>query len=525
MGHQDIFTREDLMQIERHGLAVEEIIRQLEIFRMPPPHIRLVRACTKGDGIQVVEPEEMPGLIEKYEEESSKFRCVKFVPSSGAASRMFKTLLGELNKNKEILRESVEKKVRAGQKDLKELLVFMNGIRRFAFFQDLKSVMEKKGFQIEKLMEEGRFKDIINALLSEEGLDYASLPKGLLKFHEYTDGSRTAFEEHLVEAASYVADHERRCHLHFTVSPEHMGEFMSLLEEVRSLYEKKYQVSFHVTFSVQKESTDTIAVDLDNNPFRDEKGGLLFRPGGHGALIENLNDLEGDIVFIKNIDNIVPDRLKAETFKWKKILGGYLALLQNRIFGYMEKLSSGKAADSVIAGAMTFIDEALSVQIPDTIAAASLEEKKTFVMERFNRPIRICGMVKNEGEPGGGPFWVQDENGEISLQIVETAQIDPDSREQKEILESSTHFSPVDLVCGIHDWQGRTFDLRNYVDKKAVFISQKSKDGKELKALEHPGLWNGAMAGWITLLVEVPLITFNPVKTVNDLLRKEHQPG
>ncbi len=276
---------------------------------------------------------------------------------------------------------------------------------------------------------------------------------------------------------------------------------------------------------MQKKSTDTIAVGLDDNPLRDKKGRLLFRPGGHGSLIENVNDLKGDIVFIKNIDNVVPDRLKSETFRWKKILGGYLITLQAQIFSYMQKLSSGIADDPLLDQIAAFVRDELSLPLTDSITISSPEEKRVFLMGRLNRPIRVCGMVRNEGEPGGGPFWVQDQAGKGSPQIVEEAQIDPASKEQQQILSSSTHFNPVDLVCGVSDWQGRPFDLRQYVDENAVLISEKSKDGKALKALEHPGLWNGAMARWITLFVEVPLVTFNPVKTVIDLLHKEHQPG
>jgi hypothetical protein len=303
-----------------------------------------------------------------------------------------------------------------------------------------------------------------------------------------------------------------------------MDKFRSLFEKVKPVYEKEYQVTFHASFSVQKESTDTIAVDPDNRPFRDENGMLLFRPGGHGALIENVNDLNGDMVFIKNIDNVVPDRLKAETIKWKKALGGCLITLQKQIHGYMDKLASGVVDEGFFDEVLTFMKDELFIQRPDLMISAGLEEKMRFCMNSLNRPVRICGMVRNVGEPGGGPFWIRDDSGDLSPQIVESAQIDPVSPEQQAILASSTHFNPVDLVCGVWDWQGRPFDLHRFVDEKAIFISEKSKDGKDLKALEHPGLWNGAMARWITLFVEVPIITFNPVKTVNDLLRQEHQP-
>jgi len=525
MGRQDIFTSEDIRQIESHGLSTEEVIRQLQVFKMPLPYLKLVRPCTRGDGLRVIEPEKVRAFVAEYETEIPNRQCIKFVPASGAASRMFKTLLEEMNKNKDIPREPKVNESRGDIKDQQALREFKEQIRRLAFFSDLESVMSKEGLQLDALVEQDRFTEITGFLLDENGLGYANLPKGLLKFHEYADGSRTAFEEHLVEAVSYIADRERVCHLHFTVSPEHMEKFQSLLQEVGPVYEKEYSVNFHVVFSEQKKSTDTIAVDLRDHPFRDEKGQLVFRPGGHGALIENVNDLRGDIVFMKNIDNVVPDRLKPETFKWKKALGGYLISLQNRIYEYMRKLSLGGHNDSIWAEIAQFMKDALWLQVPESMASASSEEKKAFFMERLNRPIRVCGMVQNEGEPGGGPFWVKDENGEISLQIVEKAQIDPTSGEQRDILASSTHFNPVDLVCGVCDWQGKPYDLRRYVDEKAVFISKKSKDGKELKALEHPGLWNGAMAKWITLFVEVPLVTFNPIKTVNDLLRKEHQPG
>ncbi len=520
----DIFSDEDIRQIERHGLTIAEVNRQLDLFKGAAPYLRLVRPCTTGDGIRVIDGKEMTALEQIYEKAGAAQRCLKFVPASGAASRMFKTLLAALHDKGGIRRETVEKMAREGRKDQQDLLDFMNGIRRFAFFNDLKATLSARGLDMEALMEEGEFGEIVRFLLTEVGLGYAGLPKGLLKFHEYPEGSRTAFEEHLVEAVFYVKNKENRCPLHFTVSPEHMEKFRALLDAAGPLYEKKHGCCFDVGFSIQDPSTDTIAVDLMNRPFRDERGRLVFRPGGHGALIRNVNRLDADIVFIKNIDNVVPDRLKAETFRWKKILAGYLIRVQDRIFGYLEKLAAGDADDSTTAEAMAFMGDTLGFRVPDTVRDASADQKRAFITEKLNRPVRVCGMVKNVGEPGGGPFWVRDDAGELSVQIVETAQVDPDSREQQGILRSSTHFNPVDLVCGIRDRQGKPFDLLRYTDEKAVFISRKSKDGKDLKALERPGLWNGAMAGWISLFVEVPIITFNPVKTVNDLLRREHQP-
>lgn len=492
---------------------------------MPPPYLKLVEPCTLGNGIKFLPRKEREKLIAIYKAEAMKGRCLKFVPASGAASRMFKTLFQYLNQEREVTKELIARQMQEGRTEAREFCKFMGGIHKFAFFKDLQSVMSEKGFNVDELIETGRFTDIIRYLLSESGLDYGGLPKAFLKFHEYGHKTRTAFEEHLAEAASYVVDKNGRCVLHFTVSREHLEAFETMIEKIRPSYKQEFGTVFEVTFSVQKRSTDTIAVDLRNRPFRQDNGELLFRPGGHGALIENLNDLNGDIIFIKNIDNVVPDRLKPETVKWKKILCGYLIQLQKKVFDYMEKLLSGNADGSFLEHVADFMREDLCVDIPVSVENSSPDAKRSFFVEKLNRPIRICGMVKSEGEPGGGPFWVKDTTNEIGLQIVETAQIDPDSHEQQAVLSSSTHFNPVDLVCGVRNWKGQPFDLRRYVDRKAVFISKKSKDGKELKALEHPGLWNGGMAGWITLFVEVPAITFNPVKTVNDLLRKEHQPG
>ena len=519
------FSDEDLRQIRHHGLTLNTVQRHLDLFRTPPPYFNLLGPCTPDDGIKMIHPHETQALIKTYEKEAQNGRCLKFVPGSGAASRMFKALLKALNREKDILKKSIAREAQVGHEEAQDLLEFMNGAKRFAFSKDLKTVMSKRDLDFDTLLERGQFTDIICFLICEVGLNYAHLPKGLLKFHAYPEGSRTAFEEHLVEAAQYIADQDGHGHLHLTVSQNHLKGFQDLLEKVKPIYEQKYKVSFHVTFSTQKKSTDTLAVDLGNRPFRQKDGRLLFRPGGHGALIRNLNDLKGDIVFIKNIDNVASDRFKHETVKWKKILGGYLIGLQNQIFSYVERLSSTAAKGTLIEQITDFIRGDLLLSIPASFNKASPEEKKTVLMEKLNRPIRVCGMVRDVSEPGGGPFWVKDPTGEKSLQIVEKAQIDPDSGEQQTILAASTHFNPVDLVCGVRDWQGRPFDLHQYVDPNAVFISKKSKEGRDLKALEHPGLWNGAMSRWITVFVEVPGITFNPVKTVNDLLRDPHQPA
>lgn len=520
-----IFTPEDLRQIEARGQTPEKIQQQVRLFEKPPSYLKLLRPATLGDGIKKVDADEAGLLITDYEQQILTGRCLKFVPASGAASRMFKFLLSALNGKARITKDEVLREARENEGEARELLTFMDDIRRFAFFDDLRSALAEKGLAMEDLLEKGDFTDVVDLLLTDRGLGYADLPKGLLKFHSYPEGSRTAFEEHLVESVSYAADGTGRCRLHFTVSPDHLALFRSLLEKAGPEFERKLGALFEVAFSVQKESTDTIAVDLANRPFRQEDGRLLFRPGGHGALLENLNELNGDVVFIKNIDNVVPDRLKEETGRWKKILGGCLLNLQNRIFDYAERLSSSQPGERVLREAAEFIRNELSMAFPPDFRISPSEATRQAILEKLNRPLRVCGMVRNLGEPGGGPFWAEDEEGGGSLQIVESAQVDPDSAGQQEIFKGSTHFNPVDLVCGVRDRHGKPFDLRRYADPNAYIVTRKSKDGKDLKALEHPGLWNGGMARWTTVFVEVPLVTFNPVKTVNDLLREEHQPG
>ncbi|MBN1277901.1 MAG: DUF4301 family protein [Deltaproteobacteria bacterium] len=523
MGNE-VFSDEDLRQICSHGFTVSEIMRQLNFFSTPPSYLNLLRPCTLRDGIRFIDPKKRRELIDIYDNKRQKYRCVKFVPASGAATRMFRVLLRFRNQGKDIIKELIEERAQSGEKDARELLAFMDGIRRFAFFEDLKAVMSEKDISIESFLDNGNFTEMIRFLLSDDGLSYGDSPKGLIKFHEYVDGSRTPFEEHLVEASSFISGRNGEAHFHFTVSKEHLREFEKLFDKVKSIYEERYQVKFKVGFSIQKDSTDTVAVELDNRPFRQKDSRLLFRPGGHGALLGNLNDIGADVIFIKNIDNVAPDRLKAEICKWKKILGGYLVEIKERIFEYMEVLTSGCTDEAFIDEIKAFVRDELCLRDSGFSENTSIDEDRTNLMERLNRPVRICGMVKNAGEPGGGPFWVKGGNGAVSLQIVETGQVDPHSEDQQAILASSTHFNPVDIACSITDWKGNRFDLKKYVDHEAVLISRKSKDGRELKALEHPGLWNGAMSKWITVFVEVPETTFNPVKTVNDLLRKDHQP-
>ncbi len=509
-----MFTPDDILQIQSRGSRPEEVMQQIENFRKGFPFLQVVRAATAGDGIICLKD----GEIEKYEnlynsKIGSGIQPVKFVPASGAASRMFSALfaaLGDLERGES--ESSVLAKNAASR-------IFYEQVNRFAFFGDLESCIRKAGLEL-------NLRNILGYLLMPEGLNYGSLPKGLLSFHRYNDHIRTPFEEHLAEGALYARDHQNRVTLHFTISPEHEKGFRDLFERAGDRFGSEFGVSFRVDFSYQKPSTDTLAVDLRNEPFREKDGSLLFRPGGHGALLENLNELDGDLIFIKNIDNIVPDRLKPVTVRYKKVLAGILLYYQEKIHRYQKVLNekSHYSLDSgFLAEAANFMENNLNTKPATSQYYTSREEIVQYLKEKYNRPVRVCGMVKNQGEPGGGPFWAENSDGTTSLQIAESVQIDMSDPHQAGIAGKATHFNPVDLVCGVRNYKGEKYDLLKFRDPSTGFISRKSKDGKELKALELPGLWNGAMSDWISLFVEVPVETFNPVKTVNDLLRVEHQ--
>ena len=515
-----MFNNNDLIQIRGMGLTINEIISQIELFKKSKLYLNLKRSCKVGDGITVLDSNDLNRLAALYTKESLSGRTMKFVPASGAASRMFKVLHSLNNIDVKINDDFIKTKVEA---DLGRAFgIFVKGLRNFAFCDDLKAVMQKNGLELDHLLAAGEYEGILEYILTPKGLNYGNLPKGLILFHKYSSHPRTPFEEHLVEAAEYTKDHNGLCRIHFTVAPAHALLIRKHLEEVSRFYEKA-GINFRITYSYQQPSTDTIAVDEHNNPFRKIDGKLLFRPGGHGALLNNLNSVNGDIIFLKNIDNVVPDRLKQDTFLYKKALGGFLVELQNKIFTFLSKLSCGDINQQNFKKMFEFIRNRLLISIPDDLNNASEKEKGAYIFSKLNRPLRVCGMVRNAGEAGGGPFWVEGKDKNISRQIVESAQIDPESKRQQSTLSSATHFNPVDVVCGVRDFQGNPFDLKKYVDNEAVFISNKSKNGRPLKALELPGLWNGAMAFWNTVFIEVPGITFNPVKTVNDLLRAEHQ--
>lgn len=521
---ESIFSERDIEQIRARGMTPEQVRDQIEAIKRGFPPAELDRPCTVGDGIVTVDASEIARLSDRWDEVAGNGRAMKFVPASGAASRMFKVLQSVRNRHREIREEDVVQRAEAGDPEEQAFLRFLRGVRKFAFFEDLRSAMARDGIDVDERISEGRYDEILEYLLTPKGLNAADLPKGLIPFHVYPEGSRTPFEEHLVEAVRTVRDREGRARMHVTGAPEHEGTICDHLQAVRPRYEQG-DTRFDLKVSVQMPQTDTIAVDLENHPFRDEEGRLLFRPGGHGALLENLNRLDGDVVIVKNIDNVVPDRLKDPTVTYKKVLGGYLVTLQEEIFRHVETLSKGEPDADELERIWSFAVERLGMQPPPGSIRGSFKERRDFLLSQLNRPLRVCGMVKNEGEPGGGPFWVRHGDGSLSRQIVESSQVDMDSEAQQAIWSASTHFNPVDLVCGLRDFRGRSFDLRTFRDPESGFVSIKSKGGRELKALELPGLWNGAMAWWITVFVEVPIVTFNPVKTVLDLLREEHQPA
>ena len=502
----------DRKRIAAEGLTVEEADRQLALFRRGVSPVRLIRPCRAGDGIILLTPAEQERLRAAYAESLRTKRIMKFVPASGAASRMFKEWYKVLHEG--------------GFATEAERDHFVRNLKRYPFFPDLDEIFTARGLNLDDLVGKRMEGTILRFILMAEGLNYGELPKALLKFHTYPGGCRTALEEHLVEATLYARDAQGCARLHLTVSREHEQAVREHLSRVVGDYEAGSGTVFEIGISRQEKATNTLAVDPGNRPFRDAKGELVFRPGGHGALLTNLDALDADVIFLKNIDNVVPDHLKPETIRWKQILGGALVTLQNGISQRLHLLESGDAGDEDLREIASFCREKLLLDTPPAFERRSPGERRSFLFRRLNRPLRICGMVKNEGEPGGGPFWVGDPDGsEVpSLQIIEGAQIDGNDPRQRDIWASATHFNPVDLVCGVRDYRGEKFPLMQFADPALAIIARKSEQGRELMALERPGLWNGSMAFWNSLFVEVPLATFNPVKTVSDLLRPQHLP-
>jgi hypothetical protein len=513
----------DLQQMRQMGLTEAQVCRQIGCLLKPRPFIRLQRPCTLGDGIGKISPPEMEKYLQLQAQAAAGGRFCKFVPASGAASRMFQ-VLQQIYDSYGDNPEEISRRAANGEALAREFLQFLEALRLFPFYSDLAAVMARDGLSLDAVIEQGQFKILLQYLLTDRGLGYTSLPKGLLKFHCYPNGCRTSFEEHLCEAANYLGERGSTCLVHFSVSPEHEQRFKQLVQEIRPLYEKQFGVRYEIEFSCQTRNTDAMAVGADNKPFRDQNGRLLFRPGGHGALLQNLGDLKGDLVYIKNIDNVAPDHLQGPTFYWNKILGGYLVALQQDIHHWL-RLLQDRSSEDLSREVEEFCRDRLFFTLPDAYQFKVAQDKWTYLLKKLRRPIRVCGMVPNTGEPGGGPFWVAGPDKTLSRQIVEKAQVDLSDPGQVAIWQAATYFNPVNLVCALRDEAGQPFDLRQYVDQDAFIISEKSKDGKVLRALELPGLWNGAMADWITVFMEVPGVTFSPVKTVTDFLRPEHQPG
>lgn len=507
---EETLSKNDIKQIQEKGISLDNIEQQLQFFVNGISKINLEKSATIEDGIFNFSKEEKDALCQYFDENKGKNAIKKFVPASGAASRMFKFLsefLSDFDFDKGTINAYIN------HKKEHDLPVFLVGLKDFPFYSEVKKkVLElyPNYFELEKDQKDFLF---IQTLLSTEYFDYTNKPKGVLPFHAKNDLIITPVEEHLNETVYYKLK-DKNAKVHFTISKEHQ----SLFENIT----KNYPL-VDVSYSYQDESTDTIAVNPDNTPFRKDDGSLVFRPGGHGALIENLNRLNSDVLFIKNIDNVSQNHI-VEIITYKKLLGGLLLKTQNQIFDYLRKLEDKTISENLLKEIKIFAKEKINISLPINFDKFQSEYKIDLLFNELNRPIRVCGMVKNEGEPGGGPFWVKNENGLSSLQIVETSQINLKDKDQRKIVELATHFNPVDLVCGIKDYKNNKFDLTQFVDKKTGFIVEKNKYGKPLKAFELPGLWNGAMANWITLFVEVPLSTFNPVKNVNDLLKPAHQP-
>lgn len=526
----------DLEQLKAKGISLNVFKTQLMQFEEGFPAADLTACATAGNGILTLTSERVDGLRTAYQSYRKKdgARIVKFVPASGAATRMFKDLYALYNQLKDNATPNAPLD--------KAAQTFFDRLPQFPFYTELKASLQAgAGLDLDAAVRGRNYLPVLETLL-ETGMGYGRLPKALLLFHAYADGAVTAMEEHFAEGAQYAAG-KGECRLHFTISEEHKDLFLKKVAEVQPKYEQKYGLRYQVAYSVQKPSTDTVAVTADNDIYRDGQGRIVFRPGGHGALIENLNDLDADMVFIKNIDNISVATKRAETLTYKEALAGLLLEKRDKTFAILRQLSAGQPSeDWPWQPWLDFAREELQIRLGDEVLDWPLEVRARYLFAVLNRPMRVCGMVRNEGEPGGGPFWVSRvrtfEAPEVpdeapfgglrlwpmeSLQIVESSQIDHENPEQEAIFRASTHFNPVDLVCSVCDYTGRKFDLRDFVDPMTAFIAHKSVKGMDIKAMELPGLWNGAMADWITLFVEEPIQVFTPVKTVNDLLRDGHQ--
>ena len=510
----------DLKLIKQKGISIDAINQQIELFKKGTQYLNITQPAIISCGISKLSDSALKKAGKKFEKESRKLNMIKFVPASGAATRMFKHLY-EFKKH---YKESPDRVLGLlADREFNSPYYFFENLANFAFINDLATHIHKKGGSIDSFVKDKRYGRILSALLGKKGMNYGNLPKGLIKFHKYNDFSRSAVEEHLVEAANCCKCSKKRINVHFTVSEEHIKLFQQHIDNKYTRFEKIFDVKYNITLSTQDSSTNIIAVNTDNEVARDEDGNLIFRPGGHGSLIKNLNSIDADIIFIKNIDNVVTDDKKNETFVYKKALAGVLINIQKTIHNYMKKAQDKSGADkNFINKILKFIVKELNILPPKDISNWDNDKKLDYIKTKLNRPIRVCGMVENEDEPGGGPFLVENSDMSHSLQIVERNQIKLKDKKQLNILSNATHFNPVDIVCSTKDYNGDKFDLTKFVDYNSCLISEKSYGDQKIKALEHPGLWNGGMSDWITIFIEVPIITFNPVKIINDLLREEH---
>ena len=508
-----MLSEKDLEQLSKKGITDIEFENQLENFQKGFPYMNLAGAATVGDGIVKLSEADAKEYASLFDQNSKELSMIKFVPASGAASRMFKDLIDLENKY-----DASESK-----KGFAKTVKTVEKVEKFAFYNDLVKLLEADKLDIHNLLNEKKYSTIASYILKTPGLGYQSKPKAMLQFHKYKEGSRTAFEEHLVEGVQYAKMLDNTVHLHFTISPEHRELFENKIKEVVPALEELHGVKFDIQFSEQMGKTDMVALDKNGELVRNADGSILFRPGGHGALIENLNALEADLIFIKNIDNVTTDALRGTTCLYKKALAGYLLYIQSKVFEYLRALEALSVNEITLSQIEGFAAKMLNVRFSMTHFSRSTRERINYVIRKLNRPIRVCGMVRNEGEPGGGPYWVRNEFGHKNLQIIEASQIDFENPFQVEMVQKSSHFNPVDLVCGVKTYKRNKFNLKNYVDKNTGFISQKKQNGIDMTIQELPGLWNGSMSDWNTIFIEVPIETFTPVKTLADLLRKEHQ--
>lgn len=513
------FSSYDFVQIYEKGIPLDTIKNHLDIFQNGISKAILTKPATKGDGIVKLTNEEFQEFSNYFDAVKNNLKLKKFVPASGAASRMFK-FLNEFIHDFDFENETINAYI--NRKNAANLTIFLTGLEKFPFFKSIDDKLQELYSDFNSWERDKKNYYFVKLLLASDYFDFANKPKGILPFHKYTNHIATPIEEHLNESAFY-ATANGISNLQFTISENHQKQFESIIKEVKGKVEKQSNTKINITFTFQNSATDTIAVDFNNNPFRNEHGKLVFRPAGHGALIDNLNNLDADVIFIKNIDNVIQNHIENITL-YKKALAGILINLQQQIFKLLNQIENNHLQEKDIEGIISFVRQQLNSEIIDDFSKYTFENKVAYIKELLNKPIRVCGMVKNEGEAGGGPFWVRDIKGNISLQIIETAQIDLQNPNQAQILANATHFNPVDLVCGTKDFKGNSFDLHQFIDHTSGFIVEKNKNGRNLKAYELPGLWNGAMAKWITLFIEVPISTFNPVKTVNDLLKSAHQP-